>query len=139
MKDSGPSHRRRVNATYCTGLLSRLQSLYMRYLSTQDGINSVSLFAFLTCSEGKSSFCLSLFINFVSHLHFYNKIHVFLKQIPQLFYSMLLKNGKKKRKFWASLVVQWLKSCLAMQGTPVRSLVWEDITCQGTSKPVHNY
>ena len=31
----------------------------------------------------------------------------------------------------ASLVVQWLRTCLAMQGTPVRALVWEDTTCQG--------
>ena len=27
---------------------------------------------------------------------------------------------------WASLVVQWLRIYLAMQGTLVRSLVWED-------------
>lgn len=60
----------------------------------------VSLFAFLTCSEGKSSFCLSLFINFVSYLHFYNKIHVFLKQIPELtvlFYAF--KKWKEEESF----------------------------------------
>jgi len=40
----------------------------------------------------------------------------------------------------ASLVVQWLRICLAIQGTPVQSLVWEDPTCQGATKPVnHNY
>ena len=29
----------------------------------------------------------------------------------------------------ASLVVQWLRTCLPMQGTWVRSLAWEDLTC----------
>ena len=39
-----------------------------------------------------------------------------------------------------SLVVQWLRICLPMQGTRLRSLVWEDPTCHGATKPVcHNY
>ena len=39
-----------------------------------------------------------------------------------------------------SLVVQWLRIHLPMQGTRVRSLIWEDPTCRGTTKPVrHNY
>ena len=42
--------------------------------------------------------------------------------------------------FWASLVVQWLRICLLMQGTRVRALVWEDPTCRGATRPVsHNY
>ena len=40
----------------------------------------------------------------------------------------------------ASLMVQWLRICLPMQGTRVRSLVREDPTCHGATKPVrHNY
>ena len=40
----------------------------------------------------------------------------------------------------ASLVVQWLKIHLPMQGTRVRALVQEDPTCHGAAKPVrHNY
>ena len=40
----------------------------------------------------------------------------------------------------ASLVAQWLRVCLPMQGTRVRALVWEDPTCHGTTGPVsHNY
>ena len=40
----------------------------------------------------------------------------------------------------ASLVVQWLRVCLPMQGTRVRALVWEDTTCRGATGPVsHNY
>ena len=41
---------------------------------------------------------------------------------------------------WASLVVQWLRILLPMQGTRVRALVWEDPTCRRATKPVrHNY
>ncbi|KAJ8791248.1 hypothetical protein J1605_020688 [Eschrichtius robustus] len=40
---------------------------------------------------------------------------------------------------WASLVAQWLRICLPMQGTRVRALVWEDPTCRGAIRPVsHN-
>ena len=39
-----------------------------------------------------------------------------------------------------SLAVQWLRIGLPMQGTWVRSLVWEDSTCHRTIKPTsHNY
>ena len=34
-----------------------------------------------------------------------------------------------------SLVVQWLRILLPMQGTWVRPLVWEDPTCLGLTKP----
>ena len=52
------------------------------------------------------------------------------------------KIGKVKVKMppRASLVAQWLRIHLPMQGTWVRSLVREDPTCCGTTKPVrHNY
>ena len=38
----------------------------------------------------------------------------------------------------ASLVVQWLRILLAMQGTLVRFLVQEDPTCHRANKPVHH-
>ena len=42
--------------------------------------------------------------------------------------------------WWASLVVQWIRICLPMQGTWVWSLVQEDPSCRGATKPVrHNY
>ena len=45
-----------------------------------------------------------------------------------------------KRYYRASLVAQWLRICLPMQGTRVRALVWEDPTCRGATRPVsHNY
>ena len=39
--------------------------------------------------------------------------------------------------FRASLVAQWTRVCLPMQGTWVRSLVWEDSTCRRATKPVY--
>ena len=46
----------------------------------------------------------------------------------------------EKKIFGASLVAQWLRICLLMQGTRVRALVWEDPTCHGAAGPVsHNY
>ena len=49
--------------------------------------------------------------------------------------------AQKDEKFWeTSLVAQWLRICLPMQGTRVRFLVQEDLTCRRASKPVrHNY
>ena len=47
---------------------------------------------------------------------------------------------KKLAQVGASLVAQWLRICLPMQGTWVRALVWEDPTCRGATGPVsHNY
>ena len=46
----------------------------------------------------------------------------------------------KEKGFWASLVAQWLRVRLPMQGTRVRALVREDPTCRGVTKPMcHNY
>ncbi|KAJ8788320.1 hypothetical protein J1605_000376 [Eschrichtius robustus] len=60
-------------------------------------------------------------------------------------YKNISKNKKfcestKKEEIWASLVEQWLRICLPMQGTRVRALVWEDPTCRRATRPVsHNY
>ena len=46
----------------------------------------------------------------------------------------------KKITGGASLVAQWLRVCLLMQGTWVRALVWEDPTCRGATGSVsHSY
>ena len=57
--------------------------------------------------------------------------------------------ASKHQSFWkqckkwvggTSLVAQWIRICLPMQGTWVRTLVWEDPTCRGATRPVrHNY
>ena len=44
------------------------------------------------------------------------------------------------RGYGASLVAQWLRICLPMQGTRARALLRENPTCHGATKPVrHNY
>ena len=44
-----------------------------------------------------------------------------------------------KKAYRASLVAQWLRICLLMQGTRVRALAWEDPTCRRAAGPVsHN-
>ena len=52
--------------------------------------------------------------------------------------NVMILNVKNNHR--ASLVVQWLRICLLMQGTRVRALVWEDPTCRGAAGPMsHNY
>ena len=48
------------------------------------------------------------------------------------------KNTNLKRCLGTSLVAQWLRIRLPMQGTHVRALVREDPTCCGATKPVHH-
>ena len=40
-----------------------------------------------------------------------------------------------KRILGASLVAQWLRICLPIQGTRFRALVWEDPTCRRACEP----
>ena len=47
-----------------------------------------------------------------------------------------LRETVKKLRYGASLVVQWLRICLQMQGTQVPPLVREDPTCHGATKPM---
>ena len=44
----------------------------------------------------------------------------------------------KNSKPGTSLVAQWLRIRLPVQGTWVRALVLEDTTCCGATKPVHH-
>ena len=51
-----------------------------------------------------------------------------------------IENVIKNLPAGASLVAQWLRIRLPMQGTRVRALVPEDPTCHGAAGPVsHNY
>ena len=51
-----------------------------------------------------------------------------------------MQKSSKKVANWTSLVAQWLRIRLPMQGTQVQALVWEDPTCRRATKPVpHNY
>ena len=55
-------------------------------------------------------------------------------------FKNLLQSYSNQDCMGTSLVVQWLRIHLPMQGTWVQSLVREDPTCHGATKPVrHNY
>ena len=54
------------------------------------------------------------------------------------FFSILYKKKHIIKAHGASLVAQWLRTRLPMQGTRVRALVWEDPTCRGATKPGHH-
>ena len=59
-------------------------------------------------------------------------------QCKSYYYLSLLSDIKRQVR--ASLVAQWLRICLPMQGTRVQALVWEDPTCRRTTGPMsHNY
>ena len=62
-------------------------------------------------------------------------------QIASIAFSRTTTLGTNiKIHFWASLVAQWLRIRLPMQGARVTSLVREDPTCRRATKPVrHNY
>ena len=60
--------------------------------------------------------------------------------VPALSLKNKMINKHMKKNLGASLVAQWLRICLPMQGTRVRALVREDPTCCGATKPMrHNY
>ena len=72
-------------------------------------------------------------------------IYVYIQLIHFVLQQKLTQHCKAiitpiKKNIRASLVAQWLRIHLPMQGTQVRALVREDPTCRGATKPVrHNY
>ena len=50
----------------------------------------------------------------------------------------LIMRDEKENSLRTSLVAQWLRIRLPVQGTQVRALVREDPTCRGATKPVHH-
>ena len=57
-----------------------------------------------------------------------------LKKIPNC--KQLGKQENENARSRASLAAQWLRILLAMQGTLVQFLVWEDPTCCRATKPL---
>ena len=64
----------------------------------------------------------------------------YVPAIPPLELHISRENSNSKRYMRNSLMIQWLRLYLPMQGTQVRSLVQEDSTCLTATKPkCHNY
>ena len=117
---------------YCVGLMATISFVYWygrQYFS----------FTML-----KSIFCNTLHNSFIN-ISFNNELNVVLMCIKiksldnfGVYSSSKLVNQIISHR--ASLVAQWLRICLLMQGTQVRALVWEDPTCRRATTPVsHNY
>ena len=85
---------------------------------------------------------LSLIVSYVcrtsqlSEIDHKVEVYKIIAEIAEFLERLFVKNIEYR----ASLVAQWLRICLPMQGTRVRALVWEDPTCRGATRPVsHNY
>ena len=64
----------------------------------------------------------------------------YLSQVNSGVIQVMGRKSVALRRNRASLVVQWLRVRLPMQGTQVRAPVREDPTCRRATKPVsHNY
>ena len=70
-----------------------------------------------------------------------HQIYQMLSSLKNLFYLLSpFFPTQKHRDVGTSLGVQWLRICLPIQGKWVRSLVQEDFTCHGETKPLcHNW
>ena len=64
-----------------------------------------------------------------------------IKKLTYSFSNILMwrdNSNHVKKLFSPSLVVQWIRICLPMQGTQVGSWVQEDSACIGATKPEHH-
>ena len=81
----------------------------------------------------KNHFSIIILFKFYKQHYFETLFNLWVPD--NLWLSAIVNNMKR-----ASLVAQWLRICLLMQGARVRALVWEDPTCCGAARLVsHNY
>ena len=111
------------------------------------------LFLLLTCHHPFTLFCPLYLLSIFQIVHF-SQFSWLLVELAFLFLLLstqailriaatVLQNSWSTSLFktlLTSLVTQWLRICLAMQGTRVQFWVWEDPICQGATKSIyHNY
>ena len=60
------------------------------------------------------------------------------QKITKAWETLVLELEQNEEAQGTSLVAQWLRIRLPMQGTQVRVLVWEDPTCRRATKPMHH-
>ena len=115
------------------------------FLDSQVGLLDWQLKLLYVCSSvEKSEMEMSQYIDCFgprAMLDIYIIIHSFIHSfnVPVLGTGITAVNQTDKSPCpWASLVAQWLRIHLPMQGTRVRSLVREDPTCHGATKSVHH-
>ena len=65
-------------------------------------------------------------------------VHYSLLSVQQYYVSKNCTYLTLKIRYWTSLVAQWLRIRLPMQGTRVQALVREDPTCSRATKPMHH-
>ena len=86
------------------------------------GSTGSTISAYLNTTLNKPRVILQLQLYYIQQHHIYDR------------------QGYQHRMWGTSLVAQWLRIHLPMQGTRVRALVREEPTCRGATKPVrHNY
>ena len=86
--------------------------------------------------NGIENFCLQTIYSIQAYIWRNGPLFYYKPHTVHTFYRLyFLLNNIMWR---ASLVVQWLRICLSMQGTWVQSLVQEHPTCLGATKPVHH-
>ena len=120
-------------------LLTIFTTLYLRKDSAGYKINAQKSLAFLYTNNEKSEREIKETIPFTMATKRIKYLGINLPKAVKDLYSENYKTLMKEIKDGASLVVQWLRVCLPMQGTRVRALVWEDPTCRGATGPVsHN-
>ena len=98
-------------------------------------------------SNSPSIFSTKSSPTFVTKMPFWNGFFIdsFLNMLgsngsPNFWEKSTIQKINNKSPLEISLVAQWLRIRLPMQGTQVRALVQEDSTCRGATKPVcHNY
>ena len=62
------------------------------------------------------------------------------RSLDRIWPAPLSGSSSEEASLGTSLMAQWVRIRLPMQGTRVRALVWEDPTCRGATKPVcRNY